>query len=365
MKQNHLFPFRLKSLLMGSLALIVLVVLGGASAVSAQSGPTAFIKTGQLNVRSGPGPGFSVVATVSLGDEVTMVGRTSDSAWAQIVTAGGTPGWVSTLYLLSGVPFSTLPVTSQPIPWAVVVADTANIRSGPGLQFSVVSTINAGTFVNMWARSADTTWIFVSSNGNQGWLSIGVIFSGTPYGSLPTTLPNGLPTPVAQPTAVPGMPTVSPAPGGPTNPFITPTPTPLGGGMTGTASITIKITPIHIGETIPRLNVYALNIANLQWVANQFYDACAAGIFCPGEFPGTWYVTISGVPAGYYAIFAYRTDAGGFYGGYTNNPLCNGTGTNDDHSFIHVQVNDGQAVTGPWLCDQWDSFHGVVPSEPH
>ena len=362
MKQNHVFPFRLKSLLMGSFALIVLVMMGGAGIVSAQSGPTAFIKTGQLNVRSGPGPGFSIVTTVTQGDEVTMVGRTTDSAWAQITTAGGTSGWVSTLYLLSGVPFSTLPITSQPIPWAVVVTGTANLRSGPGLEFSVLKTINGGTYVNIWARNADTTWIFVSSNGDQGWLSTGVIFSGTSFGSLPTTLPSGLPTPVAFPTSGPGTPTVVAAP---TNPFITPTPTPQGGGSTGTATITVKMTPLHVGDTIPRLNVYALNIANLQWVANQFYDACAAGIFCPGEFIGTWYITIGNVPAGYYAIFAYRTDAGGFYGGFTNNPTCNGTGTNDDHSFIHVEVKDGQAVTGPWLCDHWDRFHGVVPSEPH
>jgi hypothetical protein len=261
------------------------------------------------------------------------------------------------------VPFSSLPITSQPVAWAFVTAATANLRSGPGLEFSVITTINGGNFVNIFARNADTTWIFVMSNGDQGWLSTGVIVSNTPFASLPTTLPTGMTPSAPQPGA--SGPTATALPGGSNNPFITPTATPLGGGATGSATITIKVTPIRVGDTIPRLNVYALNLANLSWVANVFFDDCAAGFFCPGEFPGVWYVSIAGVPAGDYAIFAYRRDAGGFYGGFTNNPTCNGTGTEDDHSFIHVHVDNGAKVTGPWLCDQWDKFHGVVPAEPH
>jgi uncharacterized protein YraI len=345
-QQSLVTSSRIKRLTMVFMALVLILVVAGSSIASAQSGPTALVKTGQLNLRSGPGPGFSVVGALQFGEEVTMVGRTSDSGWAQVVTSGGVTGWASTLYLLSGVPFSSLPITAQPVPWAFVTAGTANLRSGPGLQYSVVKTINGGNYVNIFARNADTTWILVKHNGDEGWLSTGVIVSPTLFGSLPVG--SIVPTPVG----TPGTPTSG---------------TPTGGTGTGTgnATLMIKIKTLEGDVLIPRLNVYALNVATSKWYANVFADDCAMAVACPGEYPGIFTVGIGNVPPGDYAIFAYRTDAGGFWGGYTKNPDCGGTGTAEDHSWALVHVTAGATVTGPILCDRWTVFEGVVPAEPN
>lgn len=335
---------------MATVSMMVILTLAGASVASAQSGPVALVKTGQLNLRSGPGPGYSVVGALQFGQEVVMIGRTTDSGWAQVTVTGGVTGWASTLYLLSGVPFSSLPVTAQAVPWAFITAGTVNLRSGPGLEFSVIKTINGGNYVNIFARSLDTTWIYVMSNGDAGWLSIGVLVSSTPFGSLPTSIVTSTPA-----TTAPGTPTAgTPASGG------------TGGTGTGNGIITGTVKPLHVGDLIPRLNIYAVNVATGAWVGNQFYDSCAAGFDCVGEYPGHWTFSIGNVPPGDYAVFAYKWMIdNGFWGADTKNPKCNGSGTPEDHSFVLVHVTAGATVTGADLCDTWGPGDGVIPPEPH
>jgi len=225
----------------------------------------------------------------------------------------------------------------------------------------VIKTINGGNYVNIFARNLDTTWIYVKSNGDDGWLSIGVIVSNTPFASLPTTVPTGIPTSTAVATDETTCCTTTSG----TTCCTTQTP-PTSGSVTGTGSITVKVLPLTSGELIPTLNVYALNVATGAWVANQFFDSCAAGFTCIGEYPGYWYMTLPNVPAGDYAVFAYRwMNDEGFWGAFTKNPSCNGSGTNEDHSFVLVHVTNGAKVSGPSLCDRWGVNDGVVPPEPH
>lgn len=71
----------------------------------------AVINVGALNVRHGPGTGYGVFAVVYRGQVVTLVGRSAYGTWAQVRIPSGALGWVNSNYLLSDVPYNSLPVT--------------------------------------------------------------------------------------------------------------------------------------------------------------------------------------------------------------------------------------------------------------
>lgn len=71
----------------------------------------AVINVGALNVRYGPGTGYGVFAVVFRGQVVTLIGRSSYGTWAQVRIPSGALGWVNSNYLLSDVPYNSLPVT--------------------------------------------------------------------------------------------------------------------------------------------------------------------------------------------------------------------------------------------------------------
>jgi uncharacterized protein YgiM (DUF1202 family) len=71
----------------------------------------AVVNVGALNVRYGPGTGYGVFAVVFRGQVVTMVGRSAYGTWAQVRIPNGALGWVNSNYLISNVPYDSLPVT--------------------------------------------------------------------------------------------------------------------------------------------------------------------------------------------------------------------------------------------------------------
>ena len=71
----------------------------------------AIVNVGALNVRYGPGTGFGVFAVVFRGQVVTLIGRSAYSTWAQVRIPTGAIGWVNSNYLISPVPYESLPVT--------------------------------------------------------------------------------------------------------------------------------------------------------------------------------------------------------------------------------------------------------------
>ncbi len=71
----------------------------------------AVVNVGALNVRYGPGSGYGAFAVVYRGQVVTMVGRSAYGTWAQVRIPSGALGWVNSNYLISNVPYNSLPVT--------------------------------------------------------------------------------------------------------------------------------------------------------------------------------------------------------------------------------------------------------------
>lgn len=58
---------------------------------------TATINASSLNIRSGPGTGYTLVGSAAKGDKVTVLEQSGD--WSKIKNSAGVTGWVLTKYL--------------------------------------------------------------------------------------------------------------------------------------------------------------------------------------------------------------------------------------------------------------------------
>ncbi len=175
--------------------LAVVLVLAGLLTLPARpavaQSPTATVTASVLNVRSGPSPGYAVITTVTKGTVLTLLARDSAGSWVKVQLPNGTVGWVTTFYLSSSTPFSTLPVEAQAEAWAFV-ARPANLREGPGLGFPVILTLAVNEPIGLIARNADASWVQVRVRNNViGWVASSLLIPSTNFLSLP--LAAGLP----------------------------------------------------------------------------------------------------------------------------------------------------------------------------
>jgi uncharacterized protein YraI len=76
------------------------------------------------------------------------------------------------------VPTSTVAITATPARTGVVAAssDSVNVRSGPGTDFEVLSTVNSGATVVILGQNGDGTWQNIQlDDGRQGWISTALL----------------------------------------------------------------------------------------------------------------------------------------------------------------------------------------------
>lgn len=154
-------------------------------------GPIGVVNTGALNLRSGPGPQYSVVGIVPGGSEGVIVGRNGDWSWWLMETDVGT-GWASGLYILVrgdtfGIPYAepgqaavpqvgdqpggVAPPSEAALPIAVVSSGALNIRTGPNGAFDSLGTVETGTHLTVIGQSPDRGWWLVESPVGTGWVS--------------------------------------------------------------------------------------------------------------------------------------------------------------------------------------------------
>ncbi|MDO4546471.1 MAG: SH3 domain-containing protein [Clostridia bacterium] len=130
--------------------------------------------TGSVNIRSGPGPGYAVISTASEGTYLTYLDSTRydyrDIAWYKVQCSAG-KGWVSSVY-------SRLVNSRDPDPyyWSYVEATaSANIRSGPSLNYDIISYAASGDiFVYMDSTRYDSrgvAWYRIRCSKGTGWIS--------------------------------------------------------------------------------------------------------------------------------------------------------------------------------------------------
>ena len=141
--------------------------------------------TDRLNLRAGPGTSHGVITVLERGAIVTLTGQSSNGF--RSVTFGSFSGWVSSDYLkLSSTP---PPPVTPPTPLAITT-DNVNLRSGPGLIFSVIRVVPVRTEVTLTGETSNG-FHAVSVSGVAGWISSEYLTQeGTepqPTGSATTT----------------------------------------------------------------------------------------------------------------------------------------------------------------------------------
>ncbi|MCS7070807.1 MAG: SH3 domain-containing protein [Anaerolinea sp.] len=161
--------------------------------------PVLIVNTGNLNVRSGPGPQYTVIAVAPGGTRLPVLGTNADNSWYLVATSAGA-GWVDVSFTIprgdfSYVPLITLeqiaaaqvftPATLElpdaeivplPVPQltpgrVIVNTGNLNVRSGPGPQYTVIAVVPGGVTLTPLGITADNRWFLVEGTFGRGWVS--------------------------------------------------------------------------------------------------------------------------------------------------------------------------------------------------
>lgn len=151
-------------------------------------GATAIVATGALNVRSGPSVAYPPVAVVYQGNVVSLIGRNANSTWAKIRLSSGIEGWVNASLITPNVAISSLPVLDTPTVTATALVSTGalNVRSGPGVTYSVITVVSQGQTVMLIGRNANSSWAKIRlANNTEGWVNASLLTPNVAISSLP------------------------------------------------------------------------------------------------------------------------------------------------------------------------------------
>lgn len=125
-------------------------------------------------IHSGPNVGYSRIASLSTGESVKAIARTSNRKWVYVVSDKG-QGWVSEERLDLMGALGLLPVWREPTSSAeyIPLANTkeaVSLRSGPDRGYNKVGSLDARVEVVVISRTANKRWVFVGSSVGNGWV---------------------------------------------------------------------------------------------------------------------------------------------------------------------------------------------------
>lgn len=139
--------------------------------------PCPLIAASAVNLRSGPGTNFSVLAVIPAGAEV-LAANTGGSNGFIPVTYNGKSGFASSQYLRG---------TDMPQIIGTKVTTTAvNMRTGPGTNHGVIRVLPAGTTVDIFNMAAGG-YRMIGYAAQQGWVLDGALGQGGEQGGTAVT----------------------------------------------------------------------------------------------------------------------------------------------------------------------------------
>lgn len=161
-----------------------------------------------LNVRSGPGLTFPLLTTLPLNQLVTLEGRNADGSWLQVRLTDDQLGWVSSAFMTANLAIASLPVSeapavvaappataAEPVPGVggqalgtVTNANNLNVRSGPGLNFEILTMLPLGSSAVLEGRDEGGFWLQVRlADGRLGWVTSAFMTPNLAIANLPIT----------------------------------------------------------------------------------------------------------------------------------------------------------------------------------
>ncbi len=123
-----------------------------------------------VNVRSGPGTGYSVITQVNSGATLPVLGSAND--WYNVGLGSGGSGWIAGWLVTAVITPAAPPSRSDTTTGrnAVVTGSVVNVRGGPGTTSNVIGQVFQGNSLAVLDQSND--WIRVMlPNGNTGWVA--------------------------------------------------------------------------------------------------------------------------------------------------------------------------------------------------
>nr|NLI48843.1 SH3 domain-containing protein [Propionibacterium sp.] len=128
------------------------------------------ITTSDVNVRSGPGTGYAVVAVAARGTTVTTTGTTSGS-WTQVRWSGDAR-WISSAYLTrtSPTPDAPAPAASPSVVGQVRTTVDLNVRTEGHLGAPVVAVLPANSVVDVTGATTES-FTQILHGGRLLWIS--------------------------------------------------------------------------------------------------------------------------------------------------------------------------------------------------
>ncbi|MGB4588336.1 MAG: SH3 domain-containing protein [Clostridiaceae bacterium] len=149
---------------------------------------TRYVTTANLNLRTGPGTGYSIILTIPRGATVSILD--SSGSWFR-VNYNGKTGYASSSYLTSQAS-----PPSNPSGTEYVTTANLNLRNGPGTSYAIILTLPMGKPVTV--SSISNNWANLTYNGIAGYASATYLRSTVVANPLPSTGPTLEPVP--QPT---------------------------------------------------------------------------------------------------------------------------------------------------------------------
>jgi len=133
------------------------------------------VNTSFLNIRSGPGANYTIVATVPGGTELDITASTPDRIWFQVRGAYGT-GWVNAEFVIFRGVFDNVPilrysdVAGETTGAEVIVSSPVNVYVGRGVDSGLLGTAPLGLALPVIGRTLDGNWLQVQTTLGPGWV---------------------------------------------------------------------------------------------------------------------------------------------------------------------------------------------------
>jgi len=155
--------------------LISIPATGVLAAEPAYQGTVTVTALDYVKIRSGPGAEYEQIGQLPIGETVPLIGKSVDGTW-YFFEYNGTRGWGSYAYLRVNGDINSVPVVSAANTSAAVQGTATPLarlraRSGPGADFTQVTTAEPLITVPVLGRNNDGSWILIDVNGVTGWVA--------------------------------------------------------------------------------------------------------------------------------------------------------------------------------------------------
>ena len=138
--------------------------------------PRVVVNTGNLNIRTGPSASYTILTTVSGGTELPVIGRAPDGVWYLIQGPFG-QGWLNNEFVVFRGSLQFVPIIREvtgvlATPSAVIAGRVTLLAAPNNAGLGIIGELMGPVEVPVVARTADFSWVQVSTSVGFGWVPV-------------------------------------------------------------------------------------------------------------------------------------------------------------------------------------------------